>query len=526
MGARGRNAWGASGLVLAALTSAASGQAVTVDPRLMVERIADGLGFGIGQLTSAFAVLDRNTILVASRIDGKIRRINLIPGAAAAAGPVVVDLDIVANNQADSQSEYGVQSITPHPGFATNGWVYLRYDRSLTPGADTPETTLAITDVPQSVIERWIWQPLANGGNGALVFDRLIRSTPVYERYHHGGPLVFLPDGTFVASLGDQRLGGSVSFNNNPDFNFEAGVLLRLNDDGSVPADNPFVGVPGLPASVAAWYAYGVRNAYGFATDPATGRLWFTDNGEFTFDELNLAFPGMNSGSRQIAGPTGHPAQTGSTANLVMLPGAQYAEPAFSWRNTVGITGIAFLYGSALGPAWDDVLLAGMFNFGYVWGFRMTPDRLSLALSHPGLQDRVDDRASFSTEPVGTEAAELLFGRNFGGPFVSTVQATMGPDGLPYFLNGQGKIWRITRRCWSDIVTAGTSDLESGPDGYLTGDDFDAFIEAFFTGARRQPGGTLLADVATAPTGAPFPDGFLTGDDFDRFVYTFFTGCP
>lgn len=86
-------------------------------------------------------------------------------------------------------------------------------------------------------------------------------------------------------------------------------------------------------------------------------------------------------------------------------------------------------------------------------------------------------------------------------------------------------IGEVLPPCLADIVTAGEPGLDSGPDGFITGDDFDAFVSAFFNG-HVTPGGVLLADVATAGTGAHAPDGFLTGDDFDAFIAVFFEGCP
>jgi hypothetical protein len=70
-----------------------------------------------------------------------------------------------------------------------------------------------------------------------------------------------------------------------------------LNDDGSIPNDNPFGG------QLAKYYAYGVRNSFGLAFDPLTGELWDTENGPDSYDEVNLVLPGFNSGWEKIMGP-------------------------------------------------------------------------------------------------------------------------------------------------------------------------------------------------------------------------------
>lgn len=82
--------------------------------------------------------------------------------------------------------------------------------------------------------------------------------------------------------------------------------------------------------------------------------------------------------------------------------------------------------------------------------------------------------------------------------------------------------WPVT--CLADVATEGSSDLLSGPDGFITGTDFDVYVQAFFTEARRFCDARLIADVTDAPGTGP-ADGFVTGADFDRFIESFFSGC-
>lgn len=82
--------------------------------------------------------------------------------------------------------------------------------------------------------------------------------------------------------------------------------------------------------------------------------------------------------------------------------------------------------------------------------------------------------------------------------------------------------WRTCHHCLADIAVAGTG--AAGPDGFVTGEDFDLFVQAFFT-AQRDAHGRLIADVATAGTGDPYSDAYITGEDFDLFVQSFYMGC-
>src|SRR5690606_6356981 len=129
-----------------------------------------------------------------------------------------------------------------------------------------------------------------------------------------------------------------------PDY---TGQILRLNRDGSVPtgtARGPFYAVAGGNANLQAMYAYGVRDSYGMEFDPVTDRLWDTENGPGTDDEINIVDPGFNSGWESIMGkaPLTMP-------SLVDFGGVgTYSEPEFVWEDTVAPTAIHFLRGDGL----------------------------------------------------------------------------------------------------------------------------------------------------------------------------------
>lgn len=515
-------------VVWAAITPSPTLAQTSVDPRLRIETAATNLSTGFANLISAACFVDADTLLIVRRSDGVIRRLDLSAGAVAQPGAVVHDLDILAPTPTDSQSEYGVQSITLHPQFASNGWVYIRYSKRLasTPaGQDTPQSQTSEFSSPMdNVTERYIWNPTGNAGAGSLTFDATIRVARTQTRYHHGGPSVFAPDGTLITLHGDQRLTNDIAFNGGSQSFFpDVSVITRLNDDGSIPPDNPFV-ISGAPAFAHAWYAYGFRNPFGVAIDPLSGRLWVTDNGEASFDEINRVPAGANGGANDFAGPSTDPRQSppASIAGLNMLAGASYIEPQFSFLQTCGVTGIAFLAGTSLGPAFERDVLIGNYNSGLLWRMRVNADRTALVFQNATLEStRVDSRQPFSRNPVGTPAEENLLATGVGGAFTGalSILTSPGPAALPYVLCANGRLYRITRACWSDVAN---TDGQPGADGAIDNGDFALFFVAFFA-AEGSPE-RRFADIASTD-GDPGPDGAADNGDFSLFFQQFFGGC-
>jgi glucose/arabinose dehydrogenase len=254
--------------------------------------------------------------------------------------------------------------------------------------------------------------------------------------------------------------------------------MLRLNDDGSAPADNPFfaagAGIGGeVGTNIQKLYSYGHRNGFGMAFDPASGYLWETENADDAFSELNRVIPGMNGGWIQLAGPLSRfaqfksiettqfnsslqqvrypPTRVAYTAGLAqsrmfMLPGAVYVDPDFSWKYEVGPAGTAFVEGVALGAEYNGTLWIGSArsfqqvggNGGSLYRFKLTPDRLHVDVSaDPRLADRVaDNQQKFE----GTESETLKIGTGFG----TTTDIEQGPDGALYVVSiTDNTIYRI-----------------------------------------------------------------------------------
>jgi aldose sugar dehydrogenase len=371
------------------------------DPKLHVRELTSGLS-----QPTAMAFIGPADILVLQKGDGLVRRVIngvLQPGQ-------VLDVAV------DNASERGLLGIAIHPSFPFAPFVYLYYTESSTAG-DSSGSPLA------NRVYCYIW----NGS--ALVSPSLILDLPVTPGPNHdGGTMAFGPDGKLYVVIGDLNRDGQLqNFSGGPAAD-NTGVILRVNDDGSAPNDNPFFALGG---NLAKYYAYGVRNSFGLTFDPITGQLWDTENGPNSYDEINLVLPGFNSGWEQIMGPDGRDPQ--GLGNLVFFPGSHYADPKFAWLNPVGPTALAFLNSARLGVDYQNDLFVGDINNGNLYRFRMNAPRNGFTFTNPGLSDLVADS--------NAEFQEALLGTGFGG----ITDLKVGPDGLLYVLSFiLGKIFVIS----------------------------------------------------------------------------------
>jgi glucose/arabinose dehydrogenase len=470
------------------LNTAEAGQAngpTLVDRNLEVRSVVEEL---ITPITMAF--LDDNEVLVLEKNTGQVKRV--VDGTVTG---VVLDLAV------NFGSERGLLGIALHPGFPSNPGVYLYWTESTT-GADTD--VLANTPLLGNRVDRYVW----NGST--LTFDRnLIRlralqppfaaePTPATGRGNHdGGVLKFGPDGKLYIFIGDVgrrgwlqnlRCGPTNVYNCPPgtpvaDDNFGGpapddahltGVILRLNDDGSTPADNPFFAAAAaftgeVGANIRKVFSYGHRNSFGIAFDPKSGGLWLQENGDDAFSEINLVEPGMNGGWIQIMGPVSRVPQfreietsaqffglqqarwspnniattsAEAQSRLFMLPGAHYSDPEFSWKFEVSPGGIGFIHGRALGPQYDGRLVVGgardFLREGHLFLLKLTGNRRKIAVDDGRLEDRVADNVD---KWEITESESLLFGEGFG--VVTDVQT--GPNGNLFVISlTHGTVYEIS----------------------------------------------------------------------------------
>lgn len=449
-------------------------------PNLDVRTVVAGLTTPI-----AVAFIGDEDMLVLEKNTGKVLRVTdgVVKGTA---------LDLAVN----FASERGLLGIALHPSFPDNPGVYLYWTES-TSGADS--NVLSETPLLGNRVDRFSWDEtsgtLAQGPN--LIHLRAIQEDAGQPARgnHDGGVLKFGPDGKLYIFIGDvgrrgqlQNLpcgptpdcpGATVPDDQfggpEPDDAHLTGVILRLNDDGTTPADNPFFKVGASMASevgrnIQKIYSYGHRNSIGMAFDPFSGNLWLQENGDDSFSELNRVVAGMNGGWVQIMGPVSRISQykeietsaqffglqqirwspeniadspEEALSSLFMLPGATFVNPEFSWKYEVAPGGIGFVKGNALGPQLQGNLIMGAaraaLEGGHLFRFRLTGNRRKIAVDDARLEDRVADN-TFKFDV--TESESLLFGTNFG--VAPDVQS--GPDGNIYVVSiTHGSVYEIFR---------------------------------------------------------------------------------
>lgn len=321
-------------------------------------------------------------------------------------------LSTVLNVPVATNSERGLLGIALDPAFAQTGHVYLYYS------AGSGSTWI------ENRLDRYTWNGVALGARLPLATFGGSGDGQANGPNHNGGPLLFGPDGKLYGATGDLNRAG-IEQNRSATTSAHAGGVFRLNADGSIPHDNPFVGNPN--ADVHRWYAYGVRNSFGIAVDPATSQLWNTENGPGSYDEINRLSAGMNSGWTPLMGPDGRDPE--SVGDLVMLDGASYRDPAFSFARPVGVTALHFLHGSSLGARYDDGVLVGEVNGGRIWLLRLNAARDGFALTGDVADGVLDQGDSF-----------MPFGTGFG----IVTDIVRGPDDALYITSfSSGTIYRV-----------------------------------------------------------------------------------
>jgi glucose/arabinose dehydrogenase len=256
----------------------------------------------------------------------------------------------------------GLLDIALHPKFATNGFVYLAYNISKPAPAGAAPAVPATPQAggrgggPPSVYTT----ALARGrfdGKGLVDVKEIFVAEPWASL--SGGDasrLLFAPDGTLFMSSSHHRdeKGGPQDPMN------DVGKILRLNDDGTIPKDNPFVGKSGYRPEI---YSIGHRTVLGLALHPTTGELWETENGPQGGDEVNVIKPGKNYGWPLVT--YGHD-YDGTPLNEREMPQGMVLPKVF-WVPSITTSGIAF-YNSDRIPAWKGNLFVGSMTVGRIAG--------------------------------------------------------------------------------------------------------------------------------------------------------------
>lgn len=198
----------------------------------------------------------------------------------------------------DSDGERGLLGVAFDPAFATNGFVYLHYT--------VPESVADGTGAHNRVARFTLVGDAISPESEVVLLDL----PTLGPTNHNGGALHFGVDGKLLVAVGDNAIA-----ENAPDLNSPLGKILRVNADGSVPSDNPFLAeTSGINQYI---YAKGLRNPFTFAVQPVTGRTYVNDVGQNSFEEINQLSPGADFGWPATEGPT---RAAGVTAPIYSYP--------------------------------------------------------------------------------------------------------------------------------------------------------------------------------------------------------------
>jgi glucose/arabinose dehydrogenase len=272
----------------------------------------------------------------------------------------------------------GLLDVALHPNFAEQPWVYLSYAKRGDGGAGTAVARGRLDGDRLTGVELLFELPYKTSGGR-----------------HFGSRLVFDRDGYLYVTVGERGMRERAQDPHDP-----AGSVLRLNADGSIPADNPFAdGEDGHPAV----YSYGHRNPQGLAMHPETGRIWEQEHGPQGGDEVNLIEKGRNYGWPEVTHGENY---GGGRIGPESAPG--FEDPKHHWTPSIAPSGMAFYDGDAF-PEWQGDLFNGALKFALI-------SRLELD----------------GEEVVGEERfLEDDYGR------IRDIE--MGPDGLLYVLTDGGR---------------------------------------------------------------------------------------
>jgi glucose/arabinose dehydrogenase len=236
-----------------------------------------------------------------------------------------------------AQGQGGLLDVQPHPDFAENRLIYITYSG-------------AYTDLEgaRTVLIRGTFQ------DDALTNIEEIFSAQAVGRGHYGSRIAFDGNGYVFITAGDRQAPSRGDLYAHPaqDLSNHHGVVVRLHDDGRIPADNPFVGTAGALGEI---WSYGHRNPQGLAFHPLTGDLWANEHGPQGGDELNVVLPGRNYGWPVI----GYGVNYGSGTTIhegTLKEGME--SPKHFWVPSIATSGLMIYTGDKF-PAWRGNIFVG-----------------------------------------------------------------------------------------------------------------------------------------------------------------------
>jgi len=290
-----------------------------------VEIVASNLGIPWGM-----TFLPKDEILVTDR-DGTIYRIMK-------SGKKVI---IRGGPSVYAKGQGGLLDIELHPNFEQNANVYLSYSSHKIEDGEA----VSSTSVRRYKLQR-----------NRLTEEKLIfEAFPYGEReFHYGSRIEFDKQGYLFLTVGDR---GSRDVNPQ-DLTRYPGKVHRINDDGSIPTDNPFVDTPGAVKSI---YSFGHRNPQGIVIHPETGTIWSHEHGPRGGDEINIIKRGKNYGWPVVSFGINY----NGTVFTTLTEKAGMEDPLHYWTPSIGPSGMTFVSGDRY-PGWEGHLLTGSLRFEYL----------------------------------------------------------------------------------------------------------------------------------------------------------------
>ena len=241
------------------------------------------------------------------------------------------------------------------PDFKNNKFIYLSYAAQTAKGKTTK-----------------IIRAVLDNGSLQQIKTLFVAEPYTWERVHYGGGMIFGNDGKLYFTIGEriftEKDEPALPIAQN--IEDKRGKIYRINSDGSVPKDNPDFGNKATPGL----YATGIRASQGLALENNTNKIWFSEHGTHQGDEINVLKPGANYG---------WPVKTTGRYRFAEyapqpIPGTSYAEPVWSWLQTVAPTGLHFYSGNEF-AAWNGNLLIGGLSRGSLWRMVIEGEKIKTA---------------------------------------------------------------------------------------------------------------------------------------------------
>ncbi len=346
-------------LLLAALALSLGAHAASIDraaeASLQVEVLANGLDtpWGLALLPDGRMLVTERTgaLLLLDAQGARIATIKNVP-------------------EAFVKLQGGLLDVVLHPKFESNSILYL----SLAHGRQKHNTTRVVRAALDGDTLRDV----------QVIFDNTPKGTAV----HYGARLAFLPDGTLLVTTGE----GADYREQAQRLDVVLGKIVRINDDGSIPADNPFVNTPGAHPAI---WSYGHRNPQGLYVDTQTGTVYSAEHGPMGGDEINVIERGVNYGwpiathGIDYSGARISPFET--------YDGMR--EPLLFWTPSIGPGGLA-LYRGAMFPEWEGDLIVAVLGHKHL-------RRVDLENGRVVRQERLlqDRNARFRQVVIGADGA-------------------------------------------------------------------------------------------------------------------------